>query len=446
MEIVPGHLVCIVGGGIAGSEAANRLTSRGIRTIVIEQGAVPWGKIELGLPKWHAKQRDQEEAGIDDKLAHPLVHYLPGTRVGADLSIRDIADWGVSAVLLAVGAWRDRPLDLPDIHDFLDKGFVYQNPFVSWFNQYHDPRYQGPHLEIPDGAIVVGGGLASLDVVKILMLETTINALARLGIKVDLFTLEKKGIPKTLDALGVTWESLGLKGCTLFYRRGPEHMPLIPLDDDPTPERLAQAEKVRVKLLQNAQDKYLFGFQPYSIPVDTIAEAGHLKGLIFRKTAVHEGRVKEIPGSEFSVQGPLVIASIGSLPEPIPHLPLDRELFHLEEESTCRVKGFDNVFALGNAVTGRGNIRASRMHARETADWVIDQFLHWTVQDLEVLNRLALLQDSELEEFCRTKNILSTNQIRSILAEVAELQQEVGYDGNYRQWIEANRPLRLEHL
>jgi NADPH-dependent glutamate synthase beta subunit-like oxidoreductase len=413
---------------------------------VIEQGAIPWGKIELGLPKWHAKQRDREEAGIDDKLAHPLVHYLPCTKVGADLSLRDIIDWGVSAVLLAVGAWRDRPLALPDIHDYLDKGFVYQNPFVSWFNQYHDPGYEGPHLEIPDGAIVVGGGLASLDVVKILMLETTINALAKQGIEADLFTLEKKGIPKTLDALGVTWESLGIEGCTLFYRRGPEHMPLIPLDDNPTPERLAQAEKVRIKLLQNAQEKYLFKFQPYSIPVDTITEEGHLKGLVFRKTEVRDGRVKELTDTEFSVRGPLVIASIGSLPEPIPHLPLNRELFHLEDPSTCRLKGFENVFALGNAVTGRGNIRASRIHARETADWVMDEFLHWTDDDFEVSNRLAPLHNAEFEKFCTEKQVLSASQIRSILAEVAELQQEVGYDGNYRRWIESNRPLRLEHL
>jgi NADPH-dependent glutamate synthase beta subunit-like oxidoreductase len=446
MDIAPGHLVCIVGGAIAGSEAANRLTSRGIRTIVIEQGAVPWGKIELGLPKWHAKQRDQEEAGIDDKLDHSLVHYLPCTKLGADLLIRDITNWGVSAVLLAVGAWRDRPLSLPDIHDYLDKGFVYQNPFVSWFNQYHDPSYQGARQEIPDDAIVVGGGLASLDVVKILMLETTVSALAERGIQADLFTLEKKGIPKTLEALNITWESLGLKGCTLFYRRGPQHMPLIPLDDDPSPERLAQAEKVRIKLLQTAQEKYLFRFQPFSIPVDTVSEAGHLKGLVFRKTEVQAGRVTELAGTDFTVHSPLVVASVGSLPEPIPHLPIDRELFHLEDMTTCRVKGFENVFALGNAVTGRGNIRASRLHAREVADWVMDQFLEWTDEDLATLNLLAPLRDRDLEEFCRQKHLLSGDRIRSILAQVAVLQEKVGYDGNYSRWIEANRPVRMEHL
>ena len=60
-----------------------------------------------------------------------------------------------------------------------DKGLVYQNPFVYWFNHKHEPNYNGPEFEIKDETMVVGGGLASLDVVKILMIETVQKALIR---------------------------------------------------------------------------------------------------------------------------------------------------------------------------------------------------------------------------------------------------------------------------
>ena len=88
----PAHIVAIFGGGIAGSEAALRLAERGIRSVVFEMEALPWGKIELGLPKWHVKQRNMEEDGIDfdfKLLAPPdgsIRHYAQGLelRIGKD--------------------------------------------------------------------------------------------------------------------------------------------------------------------------------------------------------------------------------------------------------------------------------------------------------------------------------------------------------------------------
>ena len=61
MNIHPGHFVAIFGGACAGSEAAFRLAERGIYVAVFEQQALPHGKIEDGLPKWHVKLRNKEE-------------------------------------------------------------------------------------------------------------------------------------------------------------------------------------------------------------------------------------------------------------------------------------------------------------------------------------------------------------------------------------------------
>ena len=131
MKIHPGHFVAVVGGAVAGAEAAAQLTSRGIYVAVFEQNPLPYGKIEDGLPKWHVKLRDKEEQKIDEKIKNPYVFYVPNAKLGQDIAFEDlINNWGFSAVLLATGAWRDRPLPVRDIEKYLNRGFYFQNPFV----------------------------------------------------------------------------------------------------------------------------------------------------------------------------------------------------------------------------------------------------------------------------------------------------------------------------
>src|SRR5579864_3800490 len=133
----PRHVVAICGGAVSGSEAAAICAAQGITAIVFEQNARPYGKIEDGLPRWHDRLRAKEYKAIDENLGRPGVYFVPRTKLGVDLPFEELtARWGVSAVLLANGAWRDRPLPVPGAHDFVGKGLVYQNPFVHWFNHY----------------------------------------------------------------------------------------------------------------------------------------------------------------------------------------------------------------------------------------------------------------------------------------------------------------------
>ena len=188
-----GHIVAIFGAAVAGSEAASKLSERGIRSVVFEQNPLPYGKIETGLPKWHVKLRDREEAKIDEKLTLPLVDFVPGVKLGRDLSFNDLLEnWGFSAVLLATGAWRDRPFPVQDIEKYVDNGFYYQNPLVAWFNRNHDPRFAGETISLMDDALIIGGGLASIDVAKIVMIETVRLALEKKGI----FSLWKKPVSR----------------------------------------------------------------------------------------------------------------------------------------------------------------------------------------------------------------------------------------------------------
>ncbi|MGH9688882.1 MAG: NAD(P)-binding protein, partial [Candidatus Acidiferrales bacterium] len=255
------HFVAVVGGAISGSVAAEILADHGIRVAVFEQNARPYGKIEDGLPRWHVEQRKQEYARIDARLRKPNVYFIPCTKLGRDIDFDDLSkNWEFSAVILANGAWRDRDLGVPGANAYAGKGLVYQNPFIYWYNHKNERGYSAPRYETPDGALVVGGGLASLDVVKVLQLENYERALRAHGIETNVHELEK-GIPAVCKEHGVQPEGLGVKGCLLIYRRRERDMPLAQPPDNPTPDQMAKTEQVRQKVLRLARDKYLFRYQ-----------------------------------------------------------------------------------------------------------------------------------------------------------------------------------------
>ena len=91
--------VAVIGGATAGAEAADIFAKRGFLTVVFEQNARPYGKVEDGLPRWHAGLRAKEYAAIDSKLGPPHVHFVPCTRIGRDIDLRELAEsWGFHCV------------------------------------------------------------------------------------------------------------------------------------------------------------------------------------------------------------------------------------------------------------------------------------------------------------------------------------------------------------
>src|SRR3970040_3023631 len=107
--------VAVIGGATAGAEAADIFAKQGFLTVVFEQNKRPYGKVEDGLPRWHVGLRAKEYATIDAKLGQEHVEFVPRTRVGRHLSLRALhEDWGFHSVVLANGAWRDRPLAVRD--------------------------------------------------------------------------------------------------------------------------------------------------------------------------------------------------------------------------------------------------------------------------------------------------------------------------------------------
>jgi NADPH-dependent glutamate synthase beta subunit-like oxidoreductase len=414
----PSHSVAVIGGAVAGAEVAGALAARGARIAVIEQNPRPYGKIEDGLPRWHVALRRKEYETIGEKLARPNVDFVPLTSIGRDVGFRELTrDWGFSAVVLACGAWRDRPLPVEGADAFVGRGLIYQNPFIIWFNHANEKGYRGPVFEPRDGAIVVGGGLASIDVVKVLMLETARAKLRERGIEVGMVELEVKGIPKILAGHGLAFEDLGLAGCTLYYRRRAEDMPLVEIPEGATPERAAKVLTSRAKLLEKAVEKYRFKVEPLCMPDGLIVEGDRLAGLRFRRTIADAGKI--IPtDATFEARGPYVISSIGSIPEPIEGIESKGELFRFTDWELGRLDGYPNVFSAGNVVTGKGNIVASRKHAAAVAARVAEE-----------IAKLPVASDAALER---------------AQARVRERQRAVGYTGDYASWMAKVTPPDLE--
>jgi ferredoxin--NADP+ reductase len=433
----PKPVVAIIGGAVAGSEAAAACAERGAIPVVFEQGVRPYGKIEDGLPRWHEKLRDKEYLKINENLGSDAVIFVPNTEIGTVLPWNELyRELGFSAVVLANGAWRDRRLPVEGADAYEGRGLVYQNELVYWFNHYEDEGYDGPVFEIPDDTIVVGGGLASIDVVKIVNLELYARALRARGIGVDLVEMEIKGIPRTLEAAGVSADELGVKGCTLYYRRRKEDMPLASADH-PTPEQLAKLEKARVKIMDRVIRKYFVKFEELSRPINTIIEGDRLTGIRFQKTEVVDGRVRGLQGSEVDVRASMVISSIGSIPKPIDGIPTKGELYHYDSWDTGEVHGLPGVFGLGNVLTGKGNIKDSRTNAIEIIEKVVAAYLG-VGDEPEQTPGLASAEAREVAEHAAAGEAMPVDAMKALSATIQTRHEAIGYH-DFASWIESHR-------
>jgi NADPH-dependent glutamate synthase beta subunit-like oxidoreductase len=429
-------VVAIVGGAVAGSEAAAVCAAKGAIPIVFEQGARPYGKIEDGLPRWHEKLRVKEYAKIDANLGGGAVVFVPETEVGQDLGWKKLyTELGFSAIVLANGAWRDRSLPIEGADAYDGRGLVYQNEFVYWFNHYADDGYEGPTFEIPDDVIVVGGGLASIDVVKIINLELYARALRDRGIDVDVVEMEIKGIPRTLEAHGVTTEELGIKGSTLYYRRRKEDMPLATMDD-PTAEQLAKLQAARVKVMDRVIRKYFVKFEPLCRPSSLLTDGDRLAGIRFQRTEVVDGRVRGLEGTEFDRYAPMVISSIGSIPRPIEGIPTRGELYHYDSWDTGELHGLPGVFGLGNVLTGKGNIRDSRANAIEIVEKVVAAYLGVADEPMELSTETAP-EVTEVAEKAARGQPMSVDDMHALAEWIAARHEEIGYT-DYQSWIDSH--------
>jgi hypothetical protein len=448
----PRHVVAVIGAATAGAEIAHILASRGARVVVIEQNARPYGKIEDGLPRWHVKQRRDEYEEINRRLDRPNIEFVPLTRMGADISYDDLRlKWGLSAVVLANGAWRDRPLAIEGADQYIDRGLVYQNRLIYWFNHYPEKDYKGPRYDLPPGAMVIGGGLASIDVVKVLQIETALKAMRTRGIEEDMLRLEREGIEPVLGAHGLKYADLGVAPCKLYYRRRVLDMPLSDIAPDAPPKRAEAMRAARAKILDKAQRKYLFEFEPLRVPTGLIVEEGpegrRMVGLQMSRTEVADGQVRTIPDSASPVRAPLTVSSIGSIPEQIPGIPSKGEVYaYIDATVGLLDDGPTAVYAAGNVLTGKGNIKDSLesgtlvgLHLAESYLGLNDDHVPFT----DGARKEAGRQGTRIADAMKSRPGLGPDKVDEVIRRVRERQRAIGYEGDYRAWIKRVTPQDL---
>jgi NADPH-dependent glutamate synthase beta subunit-like oxidoreductase len=341
---------------------------------------------------------------------------------------------------------------VPGVEDFVGNGVAYQNPFIQWFNHKNERAYDGPEFEVPEtGVVVVGGGLASLDVIKVVQLELYERALARRGFKTDMYELEHEGIPEICARHGIDDpRSLGVKDGVLLYRRRAEDMPLAQEPDDPTPEQRKKTEATRRKILEKVREKFLFRFEERALPHAAIVEGGRIRGLVVRETRVEGRKADPVPGSEREVRGDLIVSSIGSVPERIDGIAMQGDYYVFKDRETGEYAALPGVFAIGNVITGQGNIRASLVHGQRVSREVVETYLG--VGDSRALSpsgrfimvdRASAMAEQVVTRL-RGQEKLAPERVAQIFGRVRALQKRVGYDGDYKKWIAEHTPPDFE--
>src|SRR5260370_30409279 len=106
-------------------------------------------------------------------------------------------------------------------------------------------------------------------------------------------------------------------------------------------------------------DKYWFWVKDRRVATGLLVEDGRLVGLKVAETKVKGRRAEPLAGSEYQLRAPMVISSIGSVPEKIPGIAMKSEYYDFNNESLPRYGRSHQEFGGGKIVTGQSNIRSS---------------------------------------------------------------------------------------
>jgi hypothetical protein len=145
------------------------------------------------------------------------------------------------------------------------------------------------------------------------------------------------------------------------------------------------------------------------------------------------------------VRSPFIISSIGSVPAPITGLPMKGELIDFEDWDTGRVRGLPHVFGLGNALTGKGNIKESRKNAQLIGTHVVESYLGLRGDgplraELDAEHAAVRAQTEAAIADAVTQPPLSPAQQAALVAQVKAHWARAGYPGDLTQWLHSVTP------
>jgi ferredoxin--NADP+ reductase len=190
----------------------------------------------------------------------------------------------------------------------------------------------------------------------------------------------------------------------------------------------------------------LFRVQDRRVATGLLVEDGRLMGLSVAETTVKGRRAEPVAGSEYQLRAPMVISSIGSVPEKIPGIAMKSEYYEFNNESLPRYGGSDHVFGAGNVVTGQGNIRSSLLHSQEVTTKLIENYIGIADEGTASTRFYAgaeargTAQAQSVRDRVQVMRGLSYHEIAAIEQRIRAFQERVGYTGDYASWIASVTP------
>jgi len=143
--------VAIVGSGPAGLTCARDLVRMGHNSTIFEALPKPGGMVAVGMPRFRLP-REVREAEIN-AITNLGVEIRTNTPIGSDITLSDLRKQGYEAIFLAIGAHKNRSLDIPG--EELE-GVIDSIAFLRGIN------LKQP-VSVGYDVVVIGGGYTAID-------------------------------------------------------------------------------------------------------------------------------------------------------------------------------------------------------------------------------------------------------------------------------------------
>ncbi|MDP2682728.1 MAG: FAD-dependent oxidoreductase [Deltaproteobacteria bacterium] len=149
-----GEKIAIIGAGPAGLAAAHDLALLGYKVTVFEAEPEPGGMMFFGIPNYRLSKK-LVKAEIDS-IAALGIEIRCNTRIGKDLSMKDLKDMGYKAILIAIGLQLGRSIPIEGTNL---AGVLLGMDFIKAANYGRAPKI-GPRV------VVIGGGNVAYDAAR----------------------------------------------------------------------------------------------------------------------------------------------------------------------------------------------------------------------------------------------------------------------------------------
>lgn len=172
-EIQYKYVVAVIGAGPAGLFGARELASQGAHVLLFNRDIKPGGLAEYGIYPSKHKMKEGLRKQFRQILQNPNIDYYGNVIIGGqgDLTLDDIKDAGVQALLVTVGAQGTKWLGLPG--EELSKGVYHAKDIVYHYNKL--PPFSQENFHIGNRVALVGAGNVMLDIARWLIRDLKVD-------------------------------------------------------------------------------------------------------------------------------------------------------------------------------------------------------------------------------------------------------------------------------